>query len=167
MPAETGQFLSHSPAETRQLGARLGALLQPGDLVCLQGELGAGKTTLVQGLAAGWGAQDAVSSPTFVIINLYRQSKGGKLYHLDTYRLASLPEAEELDLDDLLAEGPLVVEWPERLAGLLPSERLWVKLTDLAVDERQITMEATGERYLQILKSIRVNQKSKIKNQKS
>ncbi len=71
MLAETGQFLSYSPAETRQLGARLGALLQPGDLVCLQGELGAGKTTLVQGLAAGWGAQDAVSSPTFVIVNLY------------------------------------------------------------------------------------------------
>ncbi len=60
-----------------------------------------------------------------------------------------------------------MVEWPERLAGLLPTERLWVKLTDLAIEERQITFEATGERYLQLLKSILANQKSKIKNQKS
>ena len=65
----TLDFLSRSPEQTRRVGMRLGGLIRPGDLVCLQGELGAGKTTLVQGIGAGWGAIDSVSSPTFVLVN--------------------------------------------------------------------------------------------------
>jgi tRNA threonylcarbamoyladenosine biosynthesis protein TsaE len=144
-------FLSHSPEETRHLGKRLGALLQPGDLVCLQGELGAGKTTFVQGLAAGWGSSDAVSSPTFILVNIYRHPGGGQLFHLDTYRIESLPEAEELDLETMLNSGPLVVEWPERMVGILPGERLWIALTDLNETSRQITFSASGSRARQLL----------------
>ena len=100
---------------------RLGGLLQPGDLICLQGELGAGKTTLVQGMAQGWGSLDAVSSPTFILVNEYRRPNGGQFFHMDAYRLESGLEAAELDLDLMLGEGALVVEWPERISSVLPS----------------------------------------------
>ena len=70
----TLDFVSKSPEQTRRIGIRLGGLLQPGDLICLQGDLGAGKTTLVQGIAQGWGALDSVSSPTFVLVNVYRRA---------------------------------------------------------------------------------------------
>jgi tRNA threonylcarbamoyladenosine biosynthesis protein TsaE len=110
----TLDFFSRSPEQTRRVGMRLGSMLRSGDVLCLQGNLGAGKTTFVQGLAQGWGTLDAVSSPTFIIVNLYRRADGARLHHMDAYRLDSLPEAEELDLDAMLAEGPLLVEWPER-----------------------------------------------------
>ena len=128
LPENAFSFCSLSPDQTRRLGMGLGAQLRPGDVVCLQGELGAGKTTFVQGLAAGWGSIDAVSSPTFLIVNVYRQKNGGQLFHFDTYRVESPEEAEELDLDAMLSSGPLVIEWPERMENLLPNERLWIKL---------------------------------------
>ncbi len=93
------EFFSRSPEQTRRIGVRLGGMLQAGDVICLQGELGAGKTTFAQGLAQGWGALDSVSSPTFVLVNQYRRADGGLLFHVDAYRLDSVPEAEELDLD--------------------------------------------------------------------
>src|SRR5512135_3538255 len=99
--ARTLEFFSRSPDQTRRLGVRLGALLQPGDLICLSGDLGAGKTTLVQGVAQGWGSLDTVSSPTFVLVNEYRRPDGAFLFHLDAYRLESEPEAAELDIDGL------------------------------------------------------------------
>src|SRR5689334_22512726 len=113
LSATAFDFLSHGPEQTWRLGMRLGALLKPGDVICLQGELGAGKTTFVQGLAQGWGSLDAVSSPTFILVNLHRKPDGGQLFHFDTYRLESAPEAEELDIDTMLSQGPLVIEWPE------------------------------------------------------
>ena len=147
-------FISHSPEETRSVGTRLGALLQPGDVICLQGELGAGKTTFTQGLAQGWGSLDAVSSPTFIIVNVYRRANGEQLYHLDTYRLESAPEAEELDIDTMLMSGPLIVEWPERMQSVLPAERLWITLEHLDDDERQLRFEAQGVRAIELLARI-------------
>src|SRR5512143_4039176 len=128
LDAQTVEIFSHSPEQTRRVGMRLGALLQPGDLVCLQGELGAGKTTLVQGAAGGWGSLDTVSSPTFVLVNVYRRPEGSELFHMDAYRLDSAVEAEELDIDGMLARGALLVEWPERVRSALPSEGLWATL---------------------------------------
>lgn len=136
---------SPSPSFTRELGRKLGALLQPGDLVCLQGDLGAGKTTFTQGLAEGWGSRDSVSSPTFVMVNLYRAPDGTPLYHMDAYRIESLPEAAQLGIDDMLAEGALIVEWPERIEKILPKERLWLTLTHQSENERQIEISAYGE----------------------
>ena len=78
------EFFSRSPEQTRRIGMRLGGSLKTGDVICLQGELGAGKTTFVQGLAQGWGSIDTVSSPTFILVNQYRRADGGKLFHLDT-----------------------------------------------------------------------------------
>jgi tRNA threonylcarbamoyladenosine biosynthesis protein TsaE len=148
-------FLSHSPEQTRRLGMRLGALLQPGDVICLQGDLGAGKTTLVQGLAAGWGSLDAVSSPTFILVNVYRRSDGGQLFHFDTYRIESAMEAEELDLEAMISAGPLVIEWPERMATVLPAERLWIHLEHVDDDRRQLTFRPVGKHYETLLSRFR------------
>ena len=155
LPANAFDFLSHSPEQTRRLGMRLGALLQIGDVVCLQGELGAGKTTLVQGLAAGWGSLDAVSSPTFILVNIYRRADGNQLFHFDTYRIESAPEAEELDLDAMLSAGPLVIEWPERMTAVLPSERLWIRLEHVDSDRRQLTFLPAGKHYENLLGDFR------------
>ncbi len=147
----TFEFFSRSPEQTRRIGMRLGSVLEAGELVCLQGELGAGKTTLVQGMAQGWGSLDPVSSPTFVLVNEYRRPDGGLLFHMDAYRLESGAEAAELDLDWMLAEGALVVEWPERVQSVLPSEALHVYLDAVAEEHRQMRFNARGARYDRIL----------------
>ena len=148
-------FFSRSPDHTRRLGTRLGRALQAGDVICLQGDLGAGKTTFVQGIANGWGSQDSVSSPTFIIVNVYRRGDEARLFHMDAYRLDSTLEAEELDLDSMLAQGPLLIEWPERMSGLVSPERLWIKLEHVDEEEREMKFKATGKRYDDLLEVIR------------
>ena len=148
-------FFSRSPEQTRRIGVRLGGALQAGDIICLQGDLGAGKTTFVQGIAQGWGSKDAVSSPTFILVNVYRRSDGRQLFHMDAYRLYSTTEAEELDLDTMIAQGPLIVEWPERIDGLVPAENLWVKLEHVDEEEREMKFKSHGKRYDALLAVIR------------
>lgn len=151
----TFEFFSRSPEQTRRLGMRLGALLRPGDLVCLQGELGAGKTTFVQGVAQGWGALDEVSSPTFVLVNTYRRADGSLLSHFDAYRIDSVSEAEELDLDALLVQGALFIEWPERVTPILPDEHLWVFLDYVSEEHRSLRFKANGTRCQSLLSHLR------------
>lgn len=134
---------------------RLGGLLKSGDVICLQGDLGAGKTTFTQGLAQGWGSLDSVSSPTFILVNQYRRADGSTLFHLDAYRLESVPEAEELDLDSMLAEGALVIEWPERLSDLIPNEHLHIRLEHISEEHRQMNFHAHGKHYDNLLDAIR------------
>ena len=149
------EFFSRSPEQTRRIGMRLGGLLKAGDVICLQGDLGAGKTTFTQGLAQGWGSLDAVSSPTFILVNQYRRADGAQLFHLDAYRLDSVPEAEELDLDSMLAEGALIIEWPERLGNLIPKEHLLIQLDHISEEHRQMNFHAHGKRCDDLLDSIR------------
>ena len=148
-------FFSRSPEQTRRVGSRLGGVLQAGDVICLQGELGAGKTTFVQGIAQGWGSLDSVSSPTFILVNMYRRADQSQLFHMDAYRLESTPEAEELDLDSMLDQGALLIEWPERMDGLIPNERLWVNLEHIDEEKREMKFKATGRRYDELLEVIR------------
>jgi tRNA threonylcarbamoyladenosine biosynthesis protein TsaE len=155
LDSHTMDFFSRSPEQTRRIGVRLGGALQPGDIICLQGDLGAGKTTFVQGVAQGWGSRDSVSSPTFILVNVYRRADAGQLFHMDAYRLDSTPEAEELDLDTMLAQGPLIVEWPERIDGLVPNENLWVKLEHVDEEECEMKFKSHGKRYDQLLDVIR------------
>lgn len=155
LDSHTIDFFCRSPEQTRRIGMRLGGALRAGDLICLQGDLGAGKTTFVQGLAHGWGSQDSVSSPTFILVNMYRRADGSQLFHMDAYRLDSTPEAEELDLDSMLAESALIIEWPERMPGLIPAERLWVNLEHIAEEEREMKFKASGKRYDELLEVIR------------
>lgn len=149
------EFISRSPEQTRRLGARIGALLQTGDLLCLSGELGSGKTTLVQGIAAGWGSIDRANSPTFVLVNVYRHPQGDRLYHLDAYRLNGPAEAEDLDIHTMLESGPLVVEWAERIQSALPATNLWVTLRWVDDEQRDMVFKANGEHYLHLLAELR------------
>lgn len=147
LSASASEVFSNSVEQTRRLGMQLGSLLEIGNVVCLQGELGSGKTTLVQGIAAGWGSTDAVTSPTFVLVNIYRRPDGAQLAHMDAYRLENAAEAEALDIDNLLETGPLVVEWADKIEGCLPVERLWLKLFAIDEDRRRIEVQPKGEIY--------------------
>ena len=138
------EIISRSAEQTRRVGMRLGTLLQPGDLIGLVGDLGSGKTTLVQGIAAGWGSLDPVSSPTFVLVNVYRRPDGLQLFHLDAYRLSGPAEAIDLDLDSMLDQGPMLVEWAERVQEALPPDGLWVHLNYVSENQRDMIFTARG-----------------------
>ena len=115
--------------EMQVLGKRLAALLRPGDLVLLTGDLGAGKTTLTQGIGAGLGVRGPITSPTFVIARVHPSQVGGPpLVHVDAYRLGSIAEVDDLDLDSSLNEAVTVVEWGEGLVEGLSADRLEVNL---------------------------------------
>jgi tRNA threonylcarbamoyladenosine biosynthesis protein TsaE len=147
----TFEFFSRSPEQTRRLGMRLGALIKHGDVICLYGDLGSGKTTLVQGLAKGWGSMDSVSSPTFVLVNTYRKPTGDLLFHLDAYRLESAREAEDLDLERMFDDGAFVVEWAERINEVLPKERMVVILRWISDEQRALSFKPAGEHYVRML----------------
>lgn len=150
------EFLSHSPEQTRRLGTRLGEGVAEGDVICLAGDLGAGKTTLAQGIARGWGALQAITSPTFVLINEYRRADASMLYHVDAYRLSGPGEAEGIGLHELFTAGhPVILEWPERVAECLPSDRLTIALSWVDESRRRLRFEAEGERYVQWLRDYR------------
>jgi len=149
------EFFSHSPEQTRRLGIHLGAHLNKGDMVCLEGNLGAGKTTLVQGIAQGWGALDPVSSPTYVIVNEYRRADEQRLVHLDAYRLENAQDAENLDFDRLLTLGPIVIEWPERIREVLLNENLWITLKYSGTEHRAMMLTPTGKRFQLVVDHLR------------
>ncbi|MFC1923097.1 tRNA (adenosine(37)-N6)-threonylcarbamoyltransferase complex ATPase subunit type 1 TsaE [Chloroflexota bacterium] len=149
------EFISRGTEYTRRVGIRLGTLLKDGDVVCLEGDLGSGKTTLVQGMAVGWGSLDQVTSPTFVLVNLYRRLDGGYFNHLDAYRLKDSTEAEELDMVALMETGILVVEWAERIKSALPVDHLWVSLRIVDKDQRDLIFSARGAYYESLLINFR------------
>lgn len=130
---------------------RLGVLLRTGDVVCLEGDLGSGKTTFVQGVAAGWGSANPVSSPSFVLVNQYHRPDGTRLFHLDAYRLTGGKEAEDLDIDLMLENGVLIIEWADRILDVLPEAHLWVSLRYTDVNQRDLIFSARGARYDEML----------------
>jgi tRNA threonylcarbamoyladenosine biosynthesis protein TsaE len=132
--------------DTRAWGVRLGRVLRAGDLVVLTGDLGAGKTTLTQGIAEGLGVRGPVTSPTFVIARVHPSLVGGPaLVHVDAYRLGGLAELDDLDLDTSLEESVTIVEWGHGLAEGLSDDRLEVTLR--GEDEREATVSAWGPRW--------------------
>jgi tRNA threonylcarbamoyladenosine biosynthesis protein TsaE len=135
---------SSSPEETRRLGEALGRAAEAGDAILLSGELGAGKTVFVQGMARGLDFQGPVSSKSFVLLGEYV----GRitLFHADLYRLESPAEVEDLALEEISRDGVLVVEWPERGDTVLPGERLTLHFEVSGPETRRITAEATGAR---------------------
>ncbi len=153
-PAETWNAISRGPEQTQRLGQRLGNLLQPGDIICLEGALGAGKTCLAQGIGRGMGVALPITSPTFIIVNEYPiPHKGLKLYHIDLYRVESTDEACATGLEDYFyGDGVCVVEWAERVVDILPEDRLWVTLRYVDDTTRQVLISATGARYEELLR---------------
>lgn len=137
MAAET--IATRSPEETEAVGERLGRTLVADDVVALSGELGAGKTCFVQGLARGLDVDAVATSPTFVLINEYRGRL--PLHHVDVFRTASLTELMDLGLPELFDEGGVtVIEWADKLAPLLPSRAIHVAIAGVGDEPRQITI---------------------------
>jgi tRNA threonylcarbamoyladenosine biosynthesis protein TsaE len=148
------------------VGEHLGRLVQGGDVLAFCGDLGAGKTTFVQGVAAGMGVRARVTSPTFVLINEYEGKGGRRLVHIDTYRLAegiTLAEAatfglaELLDGDDVDPRTVVAIEWADRVESILPADFLRIELAAANdnPDARTLRFVATGERSVSLLESLR------------
>jgi len=150
---EKGSFevISRSPTQTRRIGMRLGEMLQPGDVIGLEGNLGAGKTTMVQGIASGWGSYDSVSSPTYVLVNVYRRLDRNQLFHLDAFRLENSEEAIDLDIDAMLDQGPLLVEWADRIKEAIPENCLWINMRLINDEQRDFIVNARGDRHKTLL----------------
>ncbi len=152
LPALT--FQCSSPRQTIRLGRRIGRLLQAGDVVALQGELGAGKTTLTKGLALGCGFRepDRVASPTFVIEHVYP----GRLtvFHIDAYRLRGAEDLLALSWEEC-EDGVRVVEWAEKVSSLFPKDHLRIELALSGVDARTITLVPLGPRSGELVQALR------------
>ena len=150
-------ILTAGPAATRALGRRVGSVLEAGSVIGLTGELGSGKTLLTRGICEGLGVPlRQVNSPTFVLVNEYR----GRLpvFHLDVYRLNdAAADAVDLGITDYLqraGEGVMVVEWAERLPGVLPDDRLAVSIERLSARQRRFTFAAQGPRFKALFKEL-------------
>ncbi|HET8568272.1 MAG TPA: tRNA (adenosine(37)-N6)-threonylcarbamoyltransferase complex ATPase subunit type 1 TsaE [Candidatus Limnocylindria bacterium] len=147
--------MSHSSLHTERLGERLGRAARPNDVIALEGELGSGKTVLARGIAAGLDIDpETVTSPTFIILH---EHPGGRLalFHLDLYRLEGADLGSTGWEECLDAGGVTVIEWPDRAAGLLPEDRLDVRLEHIAESKRGVTLRATGPRSRELLNGVR------------
>lgn len=154
----TLEFVSRSPDQTRRLGARLGALLRGGDVICLEGPLGSGKTCLAQGIGRGWGVSQTLISPSFVLVREYaRPQDGVRLYHVDLYRISDATEAWGLGLEEFLgdAHAVCVIEWAERVQSLIPPEHLWIRLEFANWARRALCFVAQGEHHTALMQEFR------------
>ncbi len=132
--------VTNSAAETRALGEKLASRLKAGDVVVLEGELGAGKSELARGIARGLGVTETVTSPSFTILNVYESGRC-PLYHFDWYRLESEEELYELGMDEYLGgDGIAVVEWAERCPDAVPENVLRIRLEVTGGESRRITV---------------------------
>ena len=152
----TRNYQTNSADETRSLASTLGAILRPGDMLCLIGDLGAGKTTFTQGLALGLGLppDEPVNSPTFMLL---AEHPGGRvpLFHFDVYRLPDSSALYDLAFDEYLSgEGVVVIEWADRITDALPPDRLDLVFSAVSYETRQITITAQGERAKEILSQL-------------
>ena len=154
MPAPAiATIVTSSPEETRELGARLADVARAGDLICLWGDLGAGKTVVAKGFGAGLGGAATLLAPGCV----RRGEYAGRLplFHIDLYRLVSADEALEGGLlDDRQAAGVVLVEWPDRLGAAVPSERLDIRIDGGADEPRRIAVEAHGDGYARFVDAL-------------
>lgn len=148
-------ILSKSTDQTIKVGERLAKHLRKGDILCLQGELGSGKTTLIKGIAKGLKIAPAkVNSPTFVLMNAYEGRL--PLYHFDLYRLEGAREISSIGYEEFLhGDGVSVVEWAERLGELVPREYLRIELSHKGENGRSVKFSAVGAHYHRVINSLR------------
>lgn len=148
---------SNSPDDTVSIGRELGKLLKPGTVVCLEGNLGAGKTHFAKGVALGLGVEEHVTSPTFTLINEYEARL--PFYHVDAYRLEDEDEAYELGIEEYLyGNGITLIEWPDRIGSLLPDDRLTVTISRGEDDDiRILEFTGKGQELDQIIEELKSN----------
>ncbi|MDF2892433.1 MAG: putative hydrolase [Clostridia bacterium] len=148
------KIISKSAEHTYKLGTGLGKALQQGDIICLTGDLGAGKTAFTKGIGAGLDIQEFITSPTYTIINEYN----GRipLFHFDVYRLEGVEEMYELGYEEyFFGDGAVVIEWADIVKDIIPQERLWITiLRGKEEDTREIIFDASGERYQKMIKEL-------------
>jgi tRNA threonylcarbamoyladenosine biosynthesis protein TsaE len=140
-------------ADMRELGLKLAEVVRAGDLLVLSGDLGAGKTTLTQGLGEGMKVRGPITSPTFVIARVHPSLCGGPpLVHVDAYRLGGFTEVDDLDLDAEIEDGVMVVEWGEGLVEGLADDRLEIAISrgDAGSEERTVRLTTTGTRWANV-----------------
>lgn len=143
--------------ETSEFGIKLGSLLKSGDVVCLNGELGAGKTTLTKSIGLGLGVDDYITSPTFSLINEYEGRV--PVYHFDVYRLENVEELYDLGFDEYFyGKGISIIEWANRIEKFLPDERIVLNIENTQyIDQRRIRITIYGNRYKCILEELDAN----------
>lgn len=148
-------FKTNSPEQTFEFGKKLAQLVTPGFVLCLQGNLGAGKTLFVQGLASGLDTSDSVTSPTFTLLNVYQAKL--TIFHFDLYRLEHPDELQDIGFYEYTAtDGVAVIEWPDKFSEQLPSEHLWIEITPgESMSERQIQIRAYGAKYQQVCEELK------------
>ena len=145
------EFIAKNPEQTMEFATHLAQKLQPGDVIALEGDLGAGKTTFTKGLAAGLGIQKTVNSPTFTIIKEYQGQM--PLFHMDVYRVND--SFEDLGFDEYFeGSGVTVVEWAHLIKEQLPKERLTIYLYHEEEQSRRIVVDPLGTRYMELCKEI-------------
>jgi tRNA threonylcarbamoyladenosine biosynthesis protein TsaE len=148
------RIISKSAEQTNELGEHLGRMLQQGDIICLTGDLGAGKTAFTKGIGTGLDIKEFITSPTYTIINEYE----GRipLFHFDVYRLEGVDEMYELGYEEyFFGDGAVVVEWADLVKDIIPQERLWITiLRGKEENSREILFDASGTRYQNILKEL-------------
>ena len=146
-------YVSNSLRETEVLGKRLGSLLERGDMVCMSGDLGAGKTFFTKAMAVGMGIEEDVTSPTYTIINEYDGMV--KLYHLDVYRIMEIEEMYDIGYEEyFFGDGVCIVEWADMVRELLPDDYLWIEIERTGEKTRRFTFSASGNRYEKLLKEL-------------
>lgn len=143
------EFLINSAEQTISLGEKLGRLVNPGDIICIEGDLGTGKTQFTKGLARGLNVEDYITSPTFTIVNEYLGRL--KLYHFDVYRVNDPDEIEAIGFDEyIFGEGVSVIEWANYIRGLIPNEYIEIiieKQPALGENYRKLTINNYGDKY--------------------
>ncbi len=148
------EIITNSPDETFALGKKVGRLVKPGMVICLSGEMGAGKTAITQGIVEGAGVEDYVTSPTYTIVNEYR----GRIpiYHFDVFRIEDMEELYEIGFDEYLyGEGVVIIEWASYIKEILPQEYLWISIKkDKNFTNRIFTFTAEGKFYEDLIKEL-------------
>ncbi len=142
MNTDKKEFITSSEQETENIGKSLAMSLSKGDAVLLRGNLGAGKTVFSRGFARGLGITEPVSSPTYTIVQEYELPEGGRLYHLDLYRISDVNAALAFGVDEFLddPQGISLIEWPDRIDGILPGNAICVEIEHLSGTERRLTI---------------------------
>ena len=150
-------IISHSPEQTGRYGIRMGRLLQAGDVICLSGDMGAGKTVFSAGIGQGWGSSKKMTSPTYNLVHQHsRSSDKTTLYHLDCYRMQGSNEVDTIGFDDMLdSKGILLIEWAERIEEALPENYLWIELLVVEETRRNFVLEAHGSHYQKLVNDFR------------
>ena len=148
------KLISQSAEETHFLGEKLGSLLQGGNILCLSGDMGAGKTAFTKGIGKGMGIEEYITSPTYTIVNEHE----GRipLYHFDVYRLESVEEMYEIGYEEyFFSKAAVVIEWADIIEEIIPDERLWITLKKSSEDNvREIILDPIGKQYCTIAKEL-------------